>query len=103
MPPERSSRMRIWVDDIRTAPSGYVWCKSVNQARKTILQAEERQEAVELIDLDHDAGDYAAYGGDYIKLLDWMAETGRKYPVRLHTANPVGRANMQRLIDRYLT
>lgn len=95
--------MRIWVDDIRTAPSGYVWCKSVNQARKTILQAEERQEAVELIDLDHDAGDYAAYGGDYIKLLDWMAETGRKYPVRLHTANPVGRANMQRLIDRYLT
>ncbi len=94
--------MRIWVDDIRTAPSGYVWCKSVNQARETIMLAEEKKEPIELIDLDHDAGDYAADGGDYIKLLDWMAETGRKYPVRLHTANPVGRANMQRLIDRYL-
>ena len=95
--------MKIWVDDVRTAPSGYVWCKSVNQAREAILQAEEKQEPIELIDLDHDAGDYAADGGDYIKLLDWMAETGRKYPVRLHTANPVGRANMQRLIDRYLS
>ena len=94
--------MRIWVDDIRTAPSGYVWCKSVNQSRETIMLAEEKKEPIELIDLDHDAGDYAADGGDYIKLLDRMAETGRKYPVRLHTANPVGRANMQRLIDRYL-
>jgi hypothetical protein len=94
--------MKIWVDDIRTAPPGYVWCKSVNHARETILQAEERQETIELIDLDHDAGDYVIDGGDYIKLLDWMAETGRKYPIRLHTANPVGRANMQRLIDRYL-
>lgn len=94
--------MKLWLDDIRPTPPGYLWIKSVNEAKRCILDAEASGQTIELIDLDHDAGDYAADGGDYIKLLDWMAETGRKYPVKLHTANPVGRANMQRLIDRYL-
>lgn len=94
--------MKLWLDDIRPTPPGYLWLKSVNEAKRCILDAEASGQTIELIDLDHDAGDCAADGGDYIKLLDWMAETGRKYPVKLHTANPVGRANMQRLIDRYL-
>lgn len=94
--------MKLWLDDLRPTPPGYLWLKSVNEAKRCILDAEASGQVIELIDLDHDAGDYAADGGDYIKLLDWMAETGRKYPVKLHTANPVGRANMQRLIDRYL-
>lgn len=94
--------MKLWLDDLRPTPLGYLWLKSVNEAKRCILQAEASGQTIELIDLDHDAGDYVADGGDYIKLLDWMAETGRKYPVKLHTANPVGRANMQRVIDRYL-
>ena len=98
----RCDFVKLWVDDIRMAPDGYIWVKSVNEAKQKILKAEDKGEFIEIIDLDHDAGDYAADGGDYIKLLDWMAETERKYPVKLHTANPVGRANMQRLIDRYL-
>lgn len=40
-------------------------------------------------------------GGDGIKLLDYLAETEQYYPVKLHTMNPVGRENMQRLINRY--
>lgn len=55
---------------------------------------------IELIDIDHDAGDYAQYGGDYIKLLDWLEETGRNYPIRIHSMNPVGVANMRRIIER---
>ena len=98
----RCDFVKLWVDDIRMAPDRYIWVKSVNEAKQKILEAEDKGEFIEIIDLDHDAGDYAADGGDYIKLLDWMAETERKYPVKLHTANPVGRANMQRLIDRYL-
>ena len=96
------TKMKLWVDDIRPAPAGYVWVKSVNEAKRVLLEAEEQNATIEVLDLDHDAGDYAADGGDYIRLLDWLAETGRKYPIRLHTANPVGRANMQRLMDRYL-
>lgn len=26
--------MKIWLDDIRPAPKGYIWCKSVNNAKK---------------------------------------------------------------------
>ena len=55
---------------------------------------------VHLIDIDHDAGDYAHDGGDYIKLLDWLEETGRNYPIRIHSMNPVGVENMRRIIER---
>ena len=55
---------------------------------------------IELIDIDHDAGDFACDGGDYIKLLDWLEETGRNYPIHIHSANPVGVQNMRRIIER---
>lgn len=97
--------MRIWVDDIRPAPEGYVWCKSMQEAKDTVLMLElyatvNESYKVELIDLDHDAGDYAYDGGDYIKLLDWLEETERNYPIRIHSMNPVGVENMRRIIQR---
>lgn len=46
-------------------------------------------------------GDYADQGGDAIRLLDWLAERETFYPVENHTANPVGRANMERILARY--
>lgn len=85
--------MKIWLDDLRPAPEGYTWCHSVNEAKRTILS---ENEPVELIDCYHDLGDNAFDGGDGIKLLDWLAEAERHYPIRLHTMNPVGRENMQR-------
>lgn len=103
--------MRLWIDDVRPAPEGYVFCNSVNEAIETIELAEsfcfynptteeERRVIIELIDIDHDAGDYVSDGGDYIKLLDWLEETGRNYPIRIHSMNPVGVANMRAIIQR---
>jgi hypothetical protein len=106
--------MRLWIDDVRPAPKGYVWCKSVNEAKEIICENEisavfakmsgNWDAMVEhwptLIDIDHDAGDYASDGGDYIKLLDWLEETGRNYPIHIHSMNPVGVANMRRIIER---
>ena len=109
--------MKIWLDDLRPAPEGYVWCKSVNKAmflieyyEDVVTWASNRDTQIdketvevytlELIDIDHDAGDYACDGGDYIKLLDWLEETGRNYPIRIHSQNPVGVANMRRIIER---
>lgn len=86
--------MKIWVDDVRPAPEGYYWAQSVNDAKAALLLSERYNVTIELLDLDHDAGDFVEYGGDYIKILDWMEETGRGCPVRFHTANPVGRMNM---------
>lgn len=94
--------MKLWVDDVRPAPEGYIWCKSVSDTKSAIRIYEEALgDTIELIDLDHDAGDYARFGGgDYIKLLDWLEETGRNYPIRIHSMNPVGVANMRRIIQR---
>ena len=93
--------MKIWLDDIRPAPRGYEGAKSVNEAISLIVEAEQNRDEIEVIDLDHDLGDYSPDGGDAIKLLDWLAERETFYPVEIHTANPVGRANMERMIARY--
>lgn len=94
--------MKIWIDDIRPAPEGYKWCKSVNEAINLIGDVEEYLgiATIELIDIDHDAGEYANDGGDYIKLLDWLEETGRNYPIKIHSMNPVGVENMRRIIHK---
>lgn len=94
--------MKIWLDDIREAPLGFTHCHSVNEAKK-VIEENELSEDIELIDCDHDLGDYESEGGDGIKLLDWLLDRGTRYPIRLHTMNPVGRDNMQRLLDRYWT
>lgn len=103
--------MKLWVDDVRPAPSDeYMVAKSVNIAKHLIETSESLVKDVgedfvldfsfHVIDIDHDAGDYAHDGGDYIKLLDWLEETGRNYPIRIHSMNPVGRENMRRIIQR---
>ena len=101
--------MKLWIDDVRPALIGYRWCKTVDEAKKAIKEAEfnlkqgwvfKKDSGVELIDIDHDAGDYASDGGDYIRLLDWLEETGRNYPIRIHSMNVVGIANMRAIIER---
>ncbi len=92
--------MKLWIDDIRPAPKDYLWCTNVNGAKDAITTAEKRGVLIELIDLDHDAGSYAPLGGDYIRLLDWLEETGRNYPIRIHSMNPVGAQNMRAIIER---
>ena len=94
--------IKIWLDDVRPAPDKTWWAvKSVNQAKIVIRAAEGIEGATIQLSLDHDLGQWAKDGGDGIKLLDWMAETERFYPVELHTANVVGYENMSRLINRY--
>ena len=96
--------MKLWIDDVRTPPGDcfheWAWCRAVDTAKVMIESAERLGREIELIDIDHDAGDYANDGGDYIKLLDWLEETGRNYPIRLHTMNPVGEARMRAIIKR---
>jgi hypothetical protein len=120
--------MKLWIDDVRPAPDGYIWAKSVMMAQaiievseneacecyaKAVREFEHGNEVsffewidkgskllCEIIDIDHDAGDFVCDGGDYIKLLDWFEETGRNYPIRIHSQNPVGVANMRRIIER---
>ena len=92
--------VRIWLDDVRPAPLGYVHCKSVNTAKKIVESCEANKFPIEVIDCDHDLGDYFPDGGDGIRLLDWLEERKTYYPIKIHTMNPVGRQNMQVVVDR---
>jgi hypothetical protein len=92
--------MKLWIDDVRPAPQDGSWwihLKSVNEAKEYIELAGRYLYGItiELIDIDHDAGDFVNDGGDYIRLLDWLEEMGYNYPIRIHSMNPVGRANME--------
>jgi len=91
--------MKIWLDDVRPAPNGYVHAHSVKEAITLINHVPLYH--IEEIDCDHDMGDYYKDGGDGINLLDYLLNTGNLIPIKLHTMNPVGRANMQRMLDRY--
>lgn len=117
--------MKLWIDDVRPAPDGYEWVTSVEAAKKMIMLSEWRVKnakifcegiypseddhqcalkdhiqyyTLEVIDIDHDAGDYGP--PDYIKLLDWLEETGRNYPIHIHSMNPIGVINMRAIIQR---
>ena len=96
--------MRLWIDDMRPAPRGYVWIKSTNEALRFIVN---HINEIEEIALDHDAGDYVDCGGDYINILNELERLSHKSPTTfigykfsIHTANPVGAANMRAIIER---
>lgn len=100
--------MIFWIDDLREPPQkkGYRWIRSVNEAKAAIQEFENLKtrncidSEIDYLDMDHDAGDYACDGGDYIKLLDWLEEEGYCYDIRIHSMNPVGWDNMRRIIVR---
>ena len=101
--------IKLWIDDVRPAPDGYIWCRSTNSALRFITQ---NKSYIELIDLDHDAGDYAKDGGDFIDVLKELQRLSRNprhatiyAPIcknikfRLHSMNPVGVINMRNIIQ----
>lgn len=92
--------VKIWVDDVRPAPEGYMNAYTTNIAISLISIAIDLGIDIELIDLDHDAGIYASDGGDYIKILDWMERKQISIPIRIHSMNPVGVENMRRIIQK---
>ena len=99
----------LWVDDVRLPPLDcyynnchvrWLWATSVGDAKNIIKRREEVGTPFVFISVDHDSGKYFSDGGDYIKLLDWLEETGRNYPIRIHSQNVVGVQNMRAIIQR---
>lgn len=96
--------MKIWVDDIREMPQDYdCWARDTEFAIEMIGKYGD---SIEEISLDHDAGNEHVHGGDFIKILEWMEYeeevNGKnfKFTIHIHSANPVGRAAMRRIIEK---
>lgn len=110
--------MKLWLDDVRPAPAGWTWVKTVDEARDAVLAG-----GVDEMSLDHDLGACAAclkgrsadewleendyqsmpncdhFGTGY-QFVCWMEESG-KWPVKkpkVHSRNPAGRAKMEAAI-----
>ncbi len=106
MKPEKKI-IKVWVDDVRPKTVDYdVALCSVNDVIAFLNLIRDNATSI-LLDLDHDAGDFISDGGDYIRILDWIEETGFisanpdiHLMFRIHSANPVGRENMRRVIEK---
>lgn len=94
----KDKQIKLWVDDIRVPSKDYFWTKTVRETIIAIQEAECMGFNIAEISLDHDAGDYGP--PDYIKILDWLEETGRNYPIHIHSMNSVGVSNMRRIIQK---
>lgn len=127
--------IKIWIDDERPAPEDddnyyHYKFKSVNETLLKLgfiikdMQVFDKTGTTYLLDLDHDAGEYADDGGDYINILkalsqpwikdllcfteDDLNEHYRGQPwtkdyldaikVHFHSANPVGVKNMRAIV-----
>ena len=97
--------IKLWVDDMRRPPSkDWIWCRTTNSVIDLLEEVNFYGDNISvLLDLDHDAGDYEKYGGDYIKILDWIEETdlsNLNLSFHLHSMNPVGMMNMRDIIEK---
>lgn len=94
------STLKLWMDDVRPAPAGWLLARSVREAIQLVKM--HTGHGWESASLDHDLGDFASDGGDGFKFVLWMIEHDRWPENRpsVHSMNPVGRQRMQADIDR---
>ena len=92
---------KIWVDDEREMPEGYTHlARSADDAFWLIREFYYNDDDLE-VSLDHDAGKYAerleeiCYGNPNFR--NYIRD---KVIFHLHTAIPVGRDNMRRIIQK---
>ena len=86
--------MKLWLDDIRTAPEGWVWVKTYQQAIRCLRGGE-----VDEISFDYDLG-YKMTGCDVAKWIDDKVRTdGFRMPEwKIHAENKVGRDKIEKVM-----
>lgn len=100
--------MKLWVDDIRVAPQGWVLARTITEAIRmlAILKVEE-------ISLDHDIAYFDERGSwtgknsaENFSSVAWfirqMAPESRPHTAYIHTANPEGANSISQILDGYV-
>ncbi len=85
--------MKLWIDDLRPAPEGWLWAKNSKDAITVLSRG-----MVPEVSFDHDLG------GDTTsrEVVLWLCEHGNWPGIcRVHSMNPVGRKWLIGMIDRY--
>lgn len=85
--------MKLWIDDLRPAPEGWLWAKTPAEALGYLTTGN-----ISEVSFDHDLG------GDLTTrpVVLYLSEHGG-WPEKcyVHTMNPVGRAWIEAMITRY--
>lgn len=90
--------VNIYIDDLRPHPEGWVRAYDYNDAIQLLI---EHTGNIGIISFDHDLG----FGKTGYDIAKWIEENAilNGYPVprefRIHSANTVGRINLQRCFD----
>jgi hypothetical protein len=86
--------MKIYLDDERTPPDGWILARSV----PVLTHLLQTQKDITNLSLDHDLGEDELTGYDFMRWLEAQVFKGtiKKIPeITFHTANPTGRKNME--------
>ena len=96
-------KLVLWIDDLRNPPNRpdeqYLVARSVNDA-KTLIEVSEQEwfAPIDYISIDHDAGEYAAAGGDFINVLKFLEyrqhTSGGQVPI--HSSSPIPHPNLRK-------
>jgi hypothetical protein len=87
--------MKIYLDDERTEPTGWVRCRTAFEAIELLANHD-----VEEISLDHDLGNDEKFGTGKT-VISWLEEHSFTNPeyiipiIHVHSANPIGRKYME--------
>lgn len=90
--------LKIWLDDVRPAPKGYLHAWNYEGAIYLIEHLSCLENDIELISFDHDLGENKS-GYDVAKYIVENHIPIKEYKV--HSANPVGRFNIEQLLNHY--
>ena len=93
---------KFWLDDIRSAPEGYLWfqtAESLIEMLKNYYNSQPIVDKVVEISLDNDLGEGRMEG---YQVLDWLESLliPVEFSIHIHSANPVARERMRTIIER---
>lgn len=88
--------IKLFLDDVRPAPEGWMLVTNVEDAKLVL-----KKYIVTHLSLDHDLGENVQTGYDLVKWIEerYFVHDIKPPEMKIHSANPVGRQNMQRAID----
>ncbi len=92
--------IKVWLDDVRPAPKGWVHIYTVPELIKFY---EKNEKNIVQMSLDHDLGENTPEGYKFLTWLEKKVLRDRVYTsipeISIHSANPVGKKRMEQTIQ----
>ena len=91
---------KLWIDDIRVAPEGWLWAKSSKEA---LAMLNDPKLIIDEISFDHDLGgdDTTIPVAEFLEEIAYeRQDTFPWVKWHIHSANPIGARNLRRILEQ---